>query len=112
MKTKADWMSHLTQVIEQNLTNPFLTNAELATMIGMSERQFYRKVELLTGRSPNHYLRDIRLDRANELLHSGQFSTVKEIAMRVGFIKVSYFSKLFEEREGQRPSDILRAQNT
>ena len=104
-------MSHLTQIIEQNLTNPFLTNAELATMIGMSERQFYRKVELLTGRSPNHYLRDIRLDKASELLQSGEYSTVKEVAMRVGFIKVSYFSKLYEDREGQRPSDILRAYN-
>jgi transcriptional regulator GlxA family with amidase domain len=110
MKTKLDWMSHLTQVIEQNLTNPFLTNAELATMIGMSERQFYRKVESITGMSPNHYLRDIRLDRADELLKSGKFSTVKEIAMRVGFIKVSYFSKLYEEREGQRLSVILKKQ--
>ena len=111
MKIKADWMSHLTQVIEQNLTNPFLTNAELAMMIGMSERQFYRKVESLTGRSPNHYLRDVRLDRAKELLRSGEYSTVKEIAMRVGFIKVSYFSKLYEEREGQRPSIILKEYN-
>jgi len=103
-------MSHLTQVIEQNLTNPFLTNAELASMIGMSERQFYRKVELMTGRSPNHYLRDVRLDKAVELLSSGNFSTVKEVAMRVGFIKVSYFSKLYENREGHRPKDILKKQ--
>jgi len=111
MKTKADWMSHLTQVIEQNLTNPFLTNAELATMIGMSERQFYRKVELATGRSPNLYLRDLRLDKAKELLYSGEFRTAKEVALRVGFIKVSYFSKLYEEREGKRPVNILRERN-
>jgi len=102
------WMNTLTQTIRQNLDDPYLTNAKLAELIGQSERQLYRRVELFTGMSPNHYIREIRLQRAAELLKSGKFMTVKEVAMRVGFIKVSYFSKIFEEKNGQRPSQILK----
>ena len=109
MDKSTEWMETLTQQIVENLQNPNLTNAQLADMSGMSERQFYRRVELFTGMSPNHYIRDIRLQKASELLKTGDFQTVKEVAMRVGFLKVSYFSKLFEEREGQRPIDIIKA---
>lgn len=101
-------MSRLDQIIEQNLSNPHLTNIELASLLGMSERQFYRKVEDLTGTSPNIYLRNVRLNRAESLLDSREYSTVKEVALRVGFLKVSYFSKLYEARFGLKPSQILK----
>lgn len=101
-------METLKNAIEDNLQNPYLTNAELANIAGLSERQFYRKIELITGMSPNHFIRQVRLQKANELMQTGEYQTVKEVAMRVGFLKVSYFSKLFEAQEGRRPIDILK----
>lgn len=108
METNSSFMKKFNEVVEENLANPHLTNAELARLSGMSERQFYRKVEEETGMSPNLYLRESRLNRAAELLTGGEFTTVKEIALRVGFLKVSYFSKLYEKRMGVRPIEILR----
>ena len=108
MDSNAEWMRKLAAIIEENLKNPYLTNAQLAQKSGLSERQFYRRVELLTGKSPNHYIREIRLAKAKELLQTGDFFTVKEVAIRVGFLKVSYFSKLFEQQEGRRPIEVLR----
>ena len=107
MKTD-NFMDNLQHLIETNLTNPFLTVDELATMTGNSRRQFYRNVEKATGMTPNRYLREVRLDKAKELLYSGNYQTVKEVALRVGFLKVSYFSKLYEEREGVKASQVLR----
>ena len=104
-----DWMNRLTQTIHQHLEDPQLTNAKLASFSGLSERQFYRRVELFTGMSPNQYIREIRMKKAEELLSSGDFRTVKEVALRVGFLKVSYFSKLYRDREGRSPAEILRS---
>lgn len=101
-------MSTLTNIIEQNIADPNLTNTDLARKTGLSERQFYRKIEMLTGLSPNKFIREVRLKKAEKLLKSGDYQTVKEVALRVGFIKVSWFSQLFERHMGQRPIELLK----
>ena len=101
-------MNTFTRIIEQNIDDPNLTNTDLAKKTGLSERQFYRRIEMLTGLSPNKFIRGMRLKKAEKLLRSGQYETVKEVALRVGFIKVSWFSKLFEREMGQRPLDLLK----
>jgi len=108
MRTKEQWMSEFTALVEENISDPYFKNSDLAAEMGMSERQFYRCVEDFFGESPKNYIRRVRLEKASELVHSGEYNTVKEIALRVGFRKVSYFSKLFEEREGVTPSAILK----
>ncbi len=108
MRTKEEWMSEFITLVEENLSDPYFTNSELAEKMGMSERQFYRCVEDFFNESPNLYIRRVRLEKASEMVHSGEYNTVKEIAMRVGFRKVSYFSKLFEAKEGMTPSSILK----
>lgn len=101
------WTKTLNQLLLENLEEPELTNSTLAHRMYMSERAFYRKVKETTGLTPNHYVRVIRLKRAKQLLQSGQYSQVKEVARRVGFLKTSYFSQLFEKAYGQRPSEII-----
>lgn len=101
------WTKNLHQILLENLEEPELTNSTLAQLMYMSERAFYKKVKETTGLTPNHYVRIIRLQRAKQLLQSGQCSQVKEVARRVGFLKTSYFSQLFKKAYGQRPSDML-----
>ena len=108
MRTKERWMEEFSALVEENLSNPYFTNKDLAEAMGMSERQFYRCAEDFFEESPSSYIRKMRLERALELIHSGEYSTVKEIARRVGFLKTSYFSKLFEEKEGMTPASILK----
>ena len=108
MRTKEEWISEFQKIVEENLSNPFFTNTDIAERMGMSERQFYRSVVNLLGMPPNAYIREVRLSKASEMIHSGEYTTVKEISLRVGFRKVSYFSKLFEEKEGCTPASILK----
>ncbi len=108
MRTKEEWISEFNTIVENNLSNPFFTNTDIAEAMDMSERQFYRCVVELLGTSPNNYIRDMRLSKASEMIHSGEYNTVKEIALRVGFRKVSYFSKIYTEREGVSPASILK----
>ena len=50
----------------------------------------------------SRYLRNLRLERAAELLRSGR-SNVTEAAMAVGYSSLSHFSKAFAEMFGVCP---------
>ena len=104
-------MHNLEAILQERLDDPYFNNAVAAHQLGISTRSLYRAVKAASGMSPNQYFRRYRIERADELLRSGRYRTVKEVAMRVGFQKVSYFSDQFERLKGVRPSELLRARN-
>ena len=71
----------------------------------LGQRQFTRKVQALTGHTPVHFIRIMRLKRAKELIAQGAGS-VSEIAYKVGFNNLSYFSKCFRQQFGKLPSEV------
>lgn len=73
----------------------------------MSERQLFRKIKKQTGKTPNEYIQESRLQKARQLIYSGQFETLKEVTQQIGYKRVDYFSNLFEKRFGIRPLTIL-----
>ena len=101
------WLQSAEQALLSAIDQPDLTNHDLAKELALSERQVARKIKQITGLSPNKYFREIRLQYARELLEKGEVATVNEAAFAVGFDTPSYFSRLFEERFGRRPSDFL-----
>ena len=54
------------------------------------------------GISPVKYVTDLRIERAKELLITGQY-TVTEIAEECGYDSVYYFSKVFKKHTGVAP---------
>ena len=69
-----------------------------------SKSQLYRRLIALTGKSPNTFIRDYRLDEALQLLNKNS-RNISEIAFETGFSSPSYFSKCFQKRFGFIPSD-------
>lgn len=102
----ADWLQEVEQVFYRHLADNRLTVDFVAQHLNLSERQFHRRLKKLTGLTPNHYLREIRLQKAKDLLIEGQFTTVKEVAFNVGFNNVPYFSNLFFQHFGVKPSSL------
>lgn len=82
----------------------------LSRDIGMSRPQLYRKMTNLTGRSPNDFIRDFRMDKALSLIIK-KSSNISEIALEVGYNSPSYFSKWFQRRFGCNPSDLARVRS-
>ena len=103
-----NWLNHFNELIIKHISNPNLTNAWLASQLNISESKFYRTVEKLTGQTPNHYIRNIRLTKAHQMLHSGQYLSVKEVVPLVGFTKGDYFTILFKRKYGQTPLEVLK----
>lgn len=76
---------------------------ELARMAGLSESRFRLLFGQLTGTSVTRYQNRLRIQAAQDLLASGQFS-VGEVADRLGFRDIYYFSRLFKQMTGMPPS--------
>ncbi|MFN8344056.1 MAG: ATP-binding protein [Spirosomataceae bacterium] len=91
-------------VLEENLSNPQFGVIEFSAAVNMSKSQLNRKLNALSNCSGNELLREFRLQRAADLL-AARAGTVSEIAYRVGFEHLSYFSKSFQEKFGTLPSE-------
>ena len=79
-----------------------ITLEDMARTAGYSVFYFSRLFHRLTGRKPTEYLRQLRLQKALELLDGGL--SVSETAMRCGFNSPNYFCKNFREEYGRAPS--------
>lgn len=60
------------------------------------------------GDTPIHYLINIRLERAKELLEAGFGGSIQEVAGQVGYEDAYHFSKLFKKRYGYPPSKVRK----
>ncbi len=111
MTSKDFFLEKLETIIEQALTNQDLDNQYLAHEMGISERQLYRKVKETAGVSPNQFIRSYRLKKAMALIESKRYSTVQEIAAKVGYQNLYYFSKVFLVEFGESPMQVLKRLN-
>lgn len=104
---KPDWLPMLEQIIEQELGNSNFSIDDIPPQLAMSRSQFFRAMKAAIGLTPNQYLREMRLQKARQLIENKSYRTVKEIAYQVGFQKTSYFSTLFKNRFGKTPSAYM-----
>lgn len=95
------------RVVEDNLANPEFNVHQFATALGLSSIQLYRKMVKLFDMTPNDYIRKIRLQRAAQLLHLHS-GNVYEVAYRVGYTNLSYFSKSFRQFHACSPREFIR----
>ncbi|WP_144916047.1 hybrid sensor histidine kinase/response regulator transcription factor [Mucilaginibacter frigoritolerans] len=96
-------LRNIVEYIEQNILNYNLSVEELSRQMNMSRGSLYKKVLMLTGKSPLEFIRSIRLKKAVYLLENSQMS-ISQITYEVGFNTPKYFTKLFKEEYNILPS--------
>lgn len=82
--------------MQNNLNKTSVSIQQLSVLFGMSQRNFTRRFRLATNTTPLKYLQTQRLAEAKDLLQNSNLS-ISEIAYRVGYLDVSYFTKLFKD---------------
>ena len=75
---------------------------EIGRAVGCSPFHLSRTFSTATGLTIPQYLRQLRMERAAELLRSGKFN-VTEAALEVGYSSLSHFSQAFHETFGCCP---------
>ncbi len=76
----------------------------LCKKVGMSYSQLHRKVTLICGNTPNHLIRDARLQKAKELLLDHNIN-IADVAFLSGYNDPSYFSRIFAKENRMTPSE-------
>lgn len=99
------FLNRIREVVESNLEDENFSVVELGAQIGMSRSQLHRKLNALTGFSPNEVIRNMRLERAKQLLQK-KAATVSEAAYGCGFSSPGYFSKCFKDYFGILPGEV------
>jgi AraC-like DNA-binding protein len=94
-------VSAVLEYMRAHLSEP-LTVADLAYLVSLSPSAFAHLFRDVTGRSPYQFLKEMRLDRARELLVDGNL-TVARISKEVGYGSVSHFISEFRGRFGVTP---------
>ncbi|WP_291856344.1 two-component regulator propeller domain-containing protein [Marinilabilia sp.] len=97
-----NFVDRATHLVIDNISNTDFTIDILCREMAMSRTLFYNRLKSLTGKSPQEFIRLIRLQKSAELLKSGK--NVTETAIDCGFVNPKYFSSLFKQHFGVQPS--------
>ncbi|MBE7029363.1 MAG: helix-turn-helix domain-containing protein [Clostridia bacterium] len=76
---------------------------DLADMFLVSQSHLCREFSKNFGLSPIKYLNNLRIEKAKELLSISDYS-IGEIAYKVGFNDIHYFSRYFNKQENVSPA--------
>ena len=82
--------------------------SRLASNMCMSERQFYRKINALTGYTPSAYIQHLKIKRACNMLDRNPNISFVEVADRCGFDAYPNFVRAFRQVCGVTPTDYRK----
>lgn len=103
-----DFLKEVIRTVEDKMADPDFNIELVAVSMAMSRTTFYKKFKSLTALAPVEFVRNMRLERAKQLLEAGG-SNISEIAYTVGFNNPKYFSTCFKEKYYSSPSDYLKS---
>lgn len=107
-----DWkfISTVKREVEKHMDNPDFNVDKLCELLAMSRTSFYNKLRTLTGKSPADYVRQIRLNRAAQLIMEDKHSIV-EIAEMTGFSDAKYFREVFKKYYHISPTEYKKGKS-
>ena len=94
----------LKQIVNEHLSDPNLNVEYLGSMLQLSRTQLFRRVKTVYGKGPLDYIREQRLIRADQLLHTTDM-TIQQVALELCFSSAGYFTKCYKEYFGHLPSE-------
>lgn len=98
----SEFIGKVTKLIVDHLSDSDFNIDQLCREMAMSRTLFYLRLKSYTGKSPQDFIRVIRLERAASLLRNGH--PVTEAAVLSGFDNPKYFSTVFKKYFGVSPS--------
>ncbi|NAZ91725.1 helix-turn-helix domain-containing protein [Vibrio toranzoniae] len=98
--------SYLNAYIDQHIATA-LTNAQLAHAMHLSESHFYCLCQKQFGVTPQKYVMQRRMQKAQLLLRNSNMP-MTELAAEVGFSQLSSFSRAYKRSFQHSPSDTRR----
>ena len=96
------------EYLKANLFAPDLKIDNLSRLCGISDTYFRKLFVSRFHASPQEYIISKRISHAKEIIESGDFDHISEVAELVGYKDPLYFSKAFKKMYGIAPSEVNR----
>ncbi|WP_163411498.1 hybrid sensor histidine kinase/response regulator transcription factor [Flavobacterium ajazii] len=100
----------LEKVIEKimlHIEDTEFNSEELAQVLGISQRQLYRKLKGISGNTVHEFITKVKMNEAENLLRNSDLN-VSQIAYKLGFSEPSNFSRTFSKYFGCSPSQFVK----
>ena len=98
-----DFLSVARAIIEDNYDDESFGCSAFCHALRMSRSHIHRKLTEAVGLSISDYIKQIRLEKARELLIQTNYP-IYEIASKVGYADANYFSRSFSKTYGVSPT--------
>jgi AraC-like DNA-binding protein len=103
-QAESEFLERAMKLVEMNIEVTDYSVEQLSRDLNMDRTGLYRKLITLLDKSPSLFIRNVRLEKAAQLILEGKLN-ISEITERVGFSSSSYLGKCFFEQYGCRPSE-------
>ncbi|QXP71847.1 response regulator [Polaribacter sp. R2A056_3_33] len=101
------FIKKLVGIVETSMGDHLFSVEYLASEVGMSRANLYRKLKVILNETPVNFIKKIRLKRAEQLLKKNSMY-ISEVAYLTGFNNQKYFSKCFNKEYGISPSEYIK----
>ena len=98
------FMDKLVELMEKNMDNGDLVVDDFVRELAVSRSVFFKKLKTLTGLAPIEFIKEMRINRAVQLIETGEYS-MTQISYMVGINDPRYFSKCFKQKMGMTPTE-------
>lgn len=94
--------------LHSNIFNYDLKVDDLHLLCNISDTYFRKIFKANFGVAPKEYIINKRLSRALSIIISGDYNSISEVALSVGYSDALYFSRIFSKKYGICPSEYMR----
>lgn len=94
------------EYLHSNIFYCDLKISELHRLCKMSDTYFRKIFKTKFGVTPQEYVTEKRLKQAKNIIASGDYNSISDVAHSVGYSDALYFSKLFSKKYGVCPSEF------
>ena len=96
---------HIKELLVKNIHKPHSINT-LADIACMNRTKLQAGFKNIFGNTIYGFLAEERMKRAHQLLITGEYIKIADIARQIGFKNPNHFSTAFKKRFGYLPKDI------
>lgn len=98
------FMDKLLELMEKNMDNGDLVVDDFVQELAVSRSVFFKKLKTLTGLAPIEFIKEMRMNRAVQMIETGEYS-MTQIAYMIGINDPRYFSKCFKQKMDMTPTE-------
>ena len=102
-----EWLETFEEYVQKHFSSDILSVSTLAQEFAMSESTLLRQLKRLTGLSPIQYIQEVRLNEARLLLENRSYSSIAQVASKVGYVDARTFTRSFKQRFGKVPTELM-----